>query len=74
MVRIECNTDMSSADVRAVENARFWIGEALARGLIVTAERRPRAPLAMGNADTVVMVRREIDHVGEAAVRGSYQK
>lgn len=39
------------------ERARDLVAEATAAGVVLTVEQRPRAPLAMGNYDTVVSLR-----------------
>ena len=41
-------------------------------GLVVTVENRPLLPLAMGNHEPLITVRRRIDHKLEAAKRGGY--
>ena len=73
-MKTECKIDMSISEARAVENVEYWLGQALALGLIITVERRAVMPPAMGRAATVMSVRRQIDRVGEAAVRGGYEK
>ena len=73
-MRTISNVDMGSKEADVVESLEYWLGVAEQKGLIVTVERVARAPLAMGNADTVMTVRREVNHVGEAAVRGGYAK
>jgi hypothetical protein len=72
-MKTEISVDMDSREARIVENLQYWMREAEALGLIVTADRVALMPPAMGHAETVMHVRREIDHAGEAAVRGGYQ-
>lgn len=73
-MKTEINIDLSSREVEILDQIEWRVREAMAQyGLIVTVERRAVMPPAMGRAETVLSVRREIDHVGEAAVRGGYQ-
>jgi hypothetical protein len=59
MIAMDYPDDLSKAQQVAAAQVRSWIGAAERLGLVVTVEQVARKPLAMGNADTLIEVRRK---------------
>lgn len=59
-MRIEVNDafDKSEAEAALIEGLLWYLGKAESLGLVVTVDRKPLLPLAMGNHAPVLTVRR----------------
>lgn len=73
MIALVTPEGLSKQEQTILAQLRSWIVAADNLGLVVTVEQMARTPLAMGNADTRISVRRKVDHRAEAAKRGGYE-
>jgi hypothetical protein len=72
MKLVSLATDLTQTETDAVAALTAAMMRCVRLGLVATVEQTPLQPLAMGNTEPTVTVRRAIDHNGEAAKRGGY--
>jgi hypothetical protein len=63
----------TSNEGHAIAALKRAVADLRALGIIATVENAPLLPLAMGNHEPLIVVRRAIDHALEAAKRGGYE-